>query len=397
MQTLFQLPIRVPEDFSLAKRNLVARVAALCVAFSMLTGFEAHAVLIATGDGTGNTTAPTDDPGFDNVGIVGGRSGVYVGNGWVLTANHVGENPIQLLGVIYDPVPGSKVQFQSSDPGMTPADLIAYKLLGDDPPLPPVAITNAAPSVTTLITVIGHGRSRGTAATWMGIDGWNWTSPGTTRWGTNKIHELFDENNLVLIPFPVPDTGTESFSIRFDDLNPGQSMGKHEAALISGDSGGGAFTGSGGSAELIGILVAFGAPLTQPANTSLYGNTGIMSDLFAYRNDILAVIDQPDCNDGLDDDGDGLVDFPDDPGCVDEFDTDERGASFECDNGIDDDGDGLIDFPDDDGCLDAMGLLEAPEPGLTTMLGVGVLALCAFRKRDRRIGANQSSSTNSTR
>ena len=47
---------------------------------------DAESVLISTGDGTGNTTPPAADPGFDNLGVVNGLSGVYVGNGWVLAS-----------------------------------------------------------------------------------------------------------------------------------------------------------------------------------------------------------------------------------------------------------------------------------------------------------------------
>lgn len=55
------------------------------------------------------------------------------------------------------------------------------------------------------------------------------------------------------------------------------------------------------------------------------------------------------CNNGIDDDGDGFIDFPDDPGCSSEWDNTE---ASQCQNGIDDDGDGFIDFPDDPQCTD---------------------------------------------
>jgi hypothetical protein len=54
------------------------------------------------------------------------------------------------------------------------------------------------------------------------------------------------------------------------------------------------------------------------------------------------------CDDGFDDDGDGLVDLAD-PGCTDAADDSELGA-VQCDDGDDDDGDGYVDFPDDPGC-----------------------------------------------
>ncbi|MCG8417296.1 MAG: hypothetical protein MJE77_05045 [Proteobacteria bacterium] len=59
----------------------------------------------------------------------------------------------------------------------------------------------------------------------------------------------------------------------------------------------------------------------------------------------------PVCGDCIDNDGDGLIDG-DDPGCAGASGTTEfdepRPA---CGNGLDDDGDGLIDYPDEPGCL----------------------------------------------
>lgn len=58
----------------------------------------------------------------------------------------------------------------------------------------------------------------------------------------------------------------------------------------------------------------------------------------------------PACDDGADDDGDGLTDYPDDPGCGSPGDPSENASHLVCDNGGDDDGDGLTDYPDDPGC-----------------------------------------------
>ncbi len=61
--------------------------------------------------------------------------------------------------------------------------------------------------------------------------------------------------------------------------------------------------------------------------------------------------DQPaQCRDGIDNDGDGLVDYPDDPGCYDEYDDFEGDATTECQDGIDNDWDGYVDYPEDNGC-----------------------------------------------
>jgi large repetitive protein len=76
----------------------------------------------------------------------------------------------------------------------------------------------------------------------------------------------------------------------------------------------------------------------------------------------------PVCSDGRDDDGDGKIDFPVDPGCTSATDDDESdGCSIspthpmcpECGNGLDDDGDGLIDYPADPSCKSASSNSEA--------------------------------------
>jgi hypothetical protein len=64
------------------------------------------------------------------------------------------------------------------------------------------------------------------------------------------------------------------------------------------------------------------------------------------------------CNNGLDDDGDGLTDFPADPGCANALDDSEKSPALVCDDGIDNDGDLAIDFPADAGCSS---LLDATE------------------------------------
>ena len=56
----------------------------------------------------------------------------------------------------------------------------------------------------------------------------------------------------------------------------------------------------------------------------------------------------PECSDGIDNDGDGDIDHPADDGCTGPNDDSEDTA--ECEDGIDNDNDGDIDYPDDSGC-----------------------------------------------
>ncbi|MFA5940587.1 MAG: hypothetical protein WC809_14610 [Sinimarinibacterium sp.] len=60
----------------------------------------------------------------------------------------------------------------------------------------------------------------------------------------------------------------------------------------------------------------------------------------------------PQCTDQLDNDSDGLTDFPADPGCANATDTDETDPppAPVCSDGLDNDGDGQADFPADPGC-----------------------------------------------
>jgi hypothetical protein len=57
------------------------------------------------------------------------------------------------------------------------------------------------------------------------------------------------------------------------------------------------------------------------------------------------------CHDGVDNDGDGDTDYPDDPGCTSIEDDSE--INPQCSDGLDNDNDSLTDYPDDPGCASA--------------------------------------------
>ncbi|MCB0324700.1 MAG: hypothetical protein KDD69_14055 [Bdellovibrionales bacterium] len=97
------------------------------------------------------------------------------------------------------------------------------------------------------------------------------------------------------------------------------------------------------------------------------------------------------CTDGIDNDGDGRVDYradgTGDPGCLAPEDNDEKDPKLVCDNGLDDDGDGAIDYqvdgsgdpgcdsPQDPSEDDAEGPLKSPAfAKFNTFLGQWVFA-----------------------
>lgn len=305
----------------------------------------AAAVLIASGDGTGNTSAPPDDPGFAHVGDRGGLSAVYLGNGWVLTANHVATGPLTLAGVPHAVVPSSAVRLAHA-PGV-PTDLKLFRL-ATDPGLPSLAISASPPALGEAVTLIGNGRNRGAATSWNGFDGWSWLGSRALRWGTNRLSE--SGQDVVL-------GGSTVRSLDFD-FEPGATP--HEATGATGDSGGAVFVGGAGDAELAGIVFAVYGYAGQPASTSLEGNGTLAADLAYYRTQILEVTSERACSNGIDDDGDGLVDLAD-TGCIDGDDAFETDPFAPCDDGFDNDGDGLVDFPADPGCRVPSSPVEDPQ------------------------------------
>lgn len=268
---------------------------ALGLSLSAWLALPAHAVLIDSGDGSGNTTPPADDPGFVHVGERYLFSAVYLGNGWVLTANHTDVGSVVIDGIDYPEVPGSKVQF---DDGGIHADLMAFRI--DPAPALPILPINADPNLTgESVIKIGNGLDRGGPVTaCSGIDGYSWGGNTTIRWGTNHIAAY---QNI---------SSTESFYTTFD-----QAGSSHEAQVTTGDSGGAVFVKNGSTWELAGILFALANHGTcQPVSSSLYGDHSYAVDLATYRTQIISTV-RPECSDEVDNDGDSLTDFPTDPDC----------------------------------------------------------------------------------
>jgi len=291
------------------------------------TAPRASAVVIASEPGSGNTTAPADDPGFAHVGSPGIATVVYLGNGWVLTANHVGDADVTLGGVVYPRVPGSRVTF--TNPDASHPDIAAYRI-DPHPDLPILPIATATPLDGTPVLMVGHGLDRGDPVTWEGHDGFVLLPSQSIRWGTN---EVAGSGNL---------DGDAAIATTFDaDATP------HEAQAEYGDSGGAVFAKNAQNQwELAGILYTIDVYENQPSSYALYGNVTYAIDLAAYRDQIIASV-RPECSDEVDDDGDGKVDYPADPGCTSPADLSERA---DCNDGIDNDQDGLVDYGTDPGC-----------------------------------------------
>ncbi len=278
---------------------LLTRIFA-AVALVLTTVSSAPAVIIQGGDGTGNTTAPTDDPGWSNVGALNGASCVYLGDGWVITASHVGLGSPTFDGSSYAAVAGSCTRLSDPSNPSQAADLIMFRLQTTPAGLSGLSVSSAEPDTTqnSQIEAIGYGMNRATSETFWdnnwnvvsdsvlgGHAGYCWGSGSSKRWGTNNLaaHVAVDDGHGI----------TDAWQTVFNSSGTDNEM---QAAV--GDSGGGVFYQRGNSWELAGIMLAIGTYTGQPDGTAVFGNTTYFADLSAYSGDITqtmagAVVPEP--------------------------------------------------------------------------------------------------------
>lgn len=190
---------------------------AILLALSMAF-FVCDAGAVVIGSNSFNTVAPTsadiagwnsgwagsEDTGWNYVGTVGGASGVYLGDGWVLTAGHVPVGTFTLAGMHYSAVPGSTDTFTNS---YGTADLSLFRI-ASSPNLPALTLATTT-QVGDSVVMIGYGGGHGET------------------WGVNSIAQ---------VEVPVTPEGFSYVSLDFE-TDYSSSGGN----LISGDSGGGDF------------------------------------------------------------------------------------------------------------------------------------------------------------
>jgi subtilisin family serine protease len=137
--------------------------------------------------------------------------------------------------------------------------------------------------------------------------------------------------------------------------------------------------------EMRAVLAATGKSLTDSRN----GVTRVRPEIDLA----VASLALTECFDGVDNDGDGGVDFQGDPGCIDGFGIE----GTQCDNGLDDDGDGRIDWDGgpggelfDTGCTSATDDVEYAQPSASCGLGPELallLPLLLGLRRRRGLGS----------
>ena len=247
--------------------------------------------LVVASNPLGNRTAPTgvgtepSDPGFAYVGKVNGSTGLYLGNGWVLTANHVGAGNFNLGGINYNYDGVNSHQIGG-------VDLRLFKL-STAPAFAPLTLSSVTPSVNDEVVMIGAGRTPTSSSptTWF-VDTdpatWVWdttffpeadatgsgfkaSSPKVVRWGTNVVDSIavgvtysgYSPMDMIVTDFD--ETGGTDF----------------EAQAVTNDSGSGLFVDNGSGWELAGTIVTVDNFNNQPggASSAIFGNSTDAIDL----------------------------------------------------------------------------------------------------------------------
>lgn len=237
-------------------------------------------------DGTDNTSAPSGgyaDSGWQWQGSWGAGSGTAISSKHFLTSKHFDSG-----SGIFTLSDGSQYNYDSA---------IGYI---DDPTsdLRIVTIEESFSSWAPLylnsdqqgkaLVVFGRGWIRGSEVTVDStLKGWTWSSSGsgTRRWGTNIVSGFADSDSLLIAEF---------------DADPSKP---NEAALTSGDSGGGLFIKDGDLWKLAGVNYAVDGPFdldndhtSGVFSASLFDRGGLYQkigdpDVWTYIND--SGVDKP--------------------------------------------------------------------------------------------------------
>ena len=260
-------------------KNRAAGKALRMLVLAWLAAFDLPAYAIIDASSAANTNAPADGAPWANVGVINGAaSGVYVGNGWVLTAAHVGAGSIELAGVIYT-FDGNWQRLTNSDGTQT--DLVVFHL-SQFPPLPALVLTTATPTPLSVVDLVGYGHIAGSAQTSIfPYTGFYWSVGAFKSWGNSKV----SSGGLVVL-----NAGLGNVTLITTEFTQPGSPGatSDEAQASAGDSGGGVFQHSASGWQLVGITDLIQTLPGQTNNTAVYGDRTLSADIATYGPQVAA-------------------------------------------------------------------------------------------------------------
>jgi hypothetical protein len=213
-------------------------------------------------------------------------SAVHLGDGWILTAAHVGLGSVRIGDEDFPPIPGSQVDFAGTSHRLP--DLALFRVSGS-PAGPRVRIASAPPRSGERVVLMGAGGVRGQRFTWRGLSGFGRAPSRGLQWGENRVAKA--AHRLALGRY-----STDAFAVEFDDF----FRLPEEAIAVEGDSGGPVFRIGERGAELLGILVATSRAEAQPSGSVMFGALSFAADLSQYRDQIEAArVEDAHCGGGF--------------------------------------------------------------------------------------------------
>jgi hypothetical protein len=261
---------------------------------------------------------------WDNVGVAGDSTGEYLGNGWIITANHVARlsptttNFSLTLGATTYNWTGTGAQLGSHDIFLAQLAPDSFGKLPDDYGATGVPLVSSTPATGTATTMIGNGKTYASTSYYVPSGGsWplsNFADPnavavhartaGAKTWGTNTIWGTTAAGSL----YPTTALPIANFHLAGDDALAADFSDTREAALPTSkdaatafetggalyDSGGGMFVNDGGVWKLAGLTNGVVAWNGQPGDTTTVSNNTIAIDLGSYAAQINAITATPE-------------------------------------------------------------------------------------------------------
>jgi hypothetical protein len=307
-----------------SRRRAVPALLTITLVVAACAPRPVQALIVGTTPGTVPDTSVTPssygpqwtagDAGWANAARTGtSLNAVYIGDGWVLSANHTGVSAVQfdINGPQYQPIPHSYIQVPNpTGLGLpTNADLQMYRISAD-PGLPSLTIATQPLSVNDEVMFMSYGVYRFPTEFHWNVNSstnpptWTTVSSGGTRsgydiggggkrWGANQVAD----DNVVLGESDADlTTIAEGSTIANLTSYDRSSSDPFEAQVVGGDSGSGVYYKRNGQWQLAGIVLAnyifdgqSNANFNPNNSLGVYGNLSAFADLSSYASQIAAI------------------------------------------------------------------------------------------------------------